>query len=348
MVELREKIVSCMRHVGVGAALALGLLTTGASTAAVEKEVVKIGVPSTTNLYSLTTILTHHLGYYADEGVKVELVSVGSGGKMMQALIADGIDIGNGVLDHVVQLRAKGIPLTSFVLQANLQDYAMGIIKGKLPDYKGPEDLAGAKIGIAAPGGGLDIFLKVYLAKHGIEYKNVKVVAVGTEQRAISAVRSGELDVIANTDPAIGLLEYNGELGEMIADVRTLDGSSAVYGGEYPSSTLLAKESFIEQHPATIQALTNANVRTLKWLRQASVDDLIAALPKEFMIDNMDAYRHILRAVMNTQSPDGRFPDDAAKTVIDTLGQFNPEVAAGKFDAGKVFTNRFVDIANHR
>src|SRR5258708_10024182 len=222
----------CLVLVGV-------LGATGAEAGPIEKPRVQVAVGSKVGLFFLPTMVAEYLGYYKDEGLDVEIVDIGSGGKALQALVGGSVDVTSGAYDHTVQLAAKNIPLQAFVLQARLADYAVGVLKSKAGSYKSPKDLKGMRVGISSPGAGSDMFLKLVLAKAGINPDDVSVVNVGLSSGAVAAVRKGELDAIANNDPVMTVLEESGEV-KVIADARTHEGSKAYYGREYPARPLSA------------------------------------------------------------------------------------------------------------
>jgi NitT/TauT family transport system substrate-binding protein len=92
---------------------------------------------------------------------------------------------------------------------------------------------------------------------------DVSIIGVGTGAGAVAAMRSGQLDAMANLDPVITMLTQKNEI-KIISDTRTLKDTKNVYGGNMPAAVLYAPISFIEKNPNTTQALTNAIVRALK------------------------------------------------------------------------------------
>ena len=315
-----------------------------AETPGIEKRDVKVAVGSKVGLFFLPTMLAEYLGYYKDEGLNVEIVDLGSGGKALQALVGRSVDVTGGAYDHTVQLNAKNIPLEAFVLQARLADYAVGIVKDKIPFYKSPKDLKGKKVGISSPGAGSDMFLKLVLAKAGLKPEDVSVISVGLGSGAIAAVRRGELDAIANNDPVLTTLEESGDI-RIVADARTPEGSKEYYGGTYPAGAFYAYADFIKNYPNTAQALTNAMVRTLKWLSRATPDQVMKVLPPEFAGGDPATFKKMLVKLLPTYSPDGLFPANSGQIARDALAQFNPSVRAAKIDLGKTFTNELVEKA---
>jgi NitT/TauT family transport system substrate-binding protein len=328
-------------------ALAGVLGATGASAAPlapIEKPSVKIAVGSKVGLFFLPTMVAEHLGYYKDEGLDVEIVDLGSGGKALQALVGGSVDVTSGAYDHTLQLAAKNIPLQAFVLESSLADYAVGIVKSKAAGYRSLKDLKGMRVGVSSPGAGSDMFLKLVLTKVGVKPDDVPVINVGLSSGAVAAVRRGELDAIANNDPVMTLLEESGEV-TVIADARTHEGSKTYYGGDYPTAALFAHADFIRKNPNTVQALTNATVRALKWMSRASPEQVLAAMPPEFAGGDPAMYKKILVKLLPTYSPDGLFPANSGEIAYAALAQFVPTVRDAKIDLAKTFDNRFVQKA---
>lgn len=315
-----------------------------AAAASLEHASVKIGVGSKIGLFFLPTLVAEHLGYYKDEGLEVEIVDLGSGGKALQALVGGSVDVTSGAYDHTVQLAAKNVHLQAFVLQSRLADYAVGVVKAKAAGYRSLRDLKGMRIGVSSPGAGSDMFLKLVLTKAGVDPNDVSLVNVGLSSSAVAAIRKGELDAIANNDPVMTLLEESGEV-TIVADARTHEGSKTYYGGDYPTAALFAHADFIRTNPKTVQALTNGTVRALKWLSKATPEQVMAALPPEFTGGNPALYKKTLLKLLPTYSPDGMFPADSGQIAYAALAQFVPSVRGARIDLAKTFDNRFVERA---
>lgn len=326
----------------LGVACVLAVAPTVAAPATnLEKTSVKVGVGSKNGFFFLPTMVAEGLGYYKDEGLNVDIVDAGSGGKALEALVAGGVDMISGAYDHVVQLRAKNVALQGFVLQARLCDYAVGLTKEKAATYKKPEDLRGMKLGISSPGSGSDMFLKLFLAKHGIKASDVPTVSVGLGPTAIAAIRAGQLDGLANNDPVLGVLEQSGDI-KIIADGRHDEGSKEVYGGPYPCAAMIASEDFIKANPKTTQAMANAMVRTLQWMAKAKPEDIINVMPKQFSQPDPEVTKKILINLKDTYSADGLFPENSGELAYQALGPYVPNLETAKPSLAKTFTNDFV------
>lgn len=310
----------------------------------IEKPTLKIGVGSKNGFFFLPALLADALGYYKDEGLNVEVIDLGSGGKALEALVGGSVDTICGAYDHVVQLRSKNVALQAYVLQSRLPDYAFGLVKSKAASYRSPADLKGMRFGVSSPGSGSDMFLKLYLAKHGIKASDVPTVAVGLGPTAVAAVRSGQIDGIANNDPVLGILEQSGDI-VIIGDGRTDKGSTEVYGGPYPTAAMVSYQDFIKKNPKTVQALTNASVRALKWMSKATPEEIIKVMPPQFSQPDAEVTKKILANLQHTYSADGLFPDNSAQMAFDALGPYVPNIAAAKDHLDQTFTNDFVKAA---
>ena len=91
------------------------------------------------------------------------------------------------------------------------------------------------------------------------------------------SLRRGDIDGLVHLDPVVHALEEAGDV-RVLVDTRTEAGAKAVYGGAYHASCLYATAAFVDAHPATTQALVDAQVRALRWLAQASLDE--SAIPR--------------------------------------------------------------------
>jgi NitT/TauT family transport system substrate-binding protein len=57
---------------------------------------------------------------------------------------------------------------------------------------------------------------------------------------------------------------------------------------------LYAKIDFVKANPKTAQAIANAIVHAMQWLKTASVDDIIKSLPKDYYQADEKLYRKSL------------------------------------------------------
>jgi NitT/TauT family transport system substrate-binding protein len=242
-------------------------------------------------------------------------------------------------------MQAKGQRLRAFVLQGRAPQIVLGINPKQLPNYKTPADLKGKKIGVTAPGSSTNVMLNFFLAKNGMKPSDVSIIGVGASQGAVAAMRSGQIDAISNLDPVITLLQRSGDL-KILSDTRIVAEADKVFGGPMPAACLYAPQAFIDKHPATVQALTNAIVRANKWIQAAGPGDIIKAVPENFLLGDRAVYIDAFMAARPALSPDGTIPEKGADTAFRALASIDAEIAAAKVDLAAVYTNDFVKKAN--
>ena len=309
-----------------------------------EKPNVRIAIGGKIGFFYLPVSVAEGLGYFKEEGLEPEFSDLAGGAKALQALVGGSADVTSGAYEHTVQMAAKNIKLKAFVLQGAYTDIALGIVKKKIPNYKSAADLKGKKYGVTSPGSATDFFVKHQMIKAGLKPEDAAVVGIGQTSAAIAAIQTGELDAVANVDPVMTELEMKG-LVEIVADGRTVEGSQAIFGGSFPAGSLYAKEEFIKANPNTVQALTNAIVRALIWMKTATPEQVAEKLPPQFVSGNREVVLAALKKTLPTYSRDGLIPRDGAEIVLKVQAEIDPAVRDAKINLADTFDNSFAQKA---
>lgn len=310
-----------------------------------EKAKVTIAVGGKNLFYYLPLTIAERQGYFKDEGLDVEIVDFAGGAKALQAVVGGSADVVSGAYEHTINLQAKGQNYREFVLQGRAPQIVLVTSNKTMPDFKSVADLKGKKIGVTAPGSSTNMMANFVLAKAGLKPSDVSFIGVGASNGAVAAMRSGQIDAMANLDPVISMLTQKNEV-RVVADTRTLKDTQAVFGGNMPSGCLYASVSFIEQNPNTTQALTNAMVRALKWLQKAGPSDIVKTVPESYLLGDRALYLSAWDKVKEAISPDGMMPADGPRTALATLQQFDPALKGKAIKLDQTFTNSFVQKAN--
>jgi NitT/TauT family transport system substrate-binding protein len=323
---------------------ALTGFVSGAEKQILEKTRLTIGVGGQRLFYYLPLTIAERKGYFRDEGLHTEILDFGGGAKALQAMLGGSLDLVSGAYEHTINMQAKGWPVVAIVLQDRYNGIVLGIHKSKSPNYRSPRDLKGWKVGVTSPGSSTHMAVSNLMVKNGVDPKDVPVLGVGSSAGALAAVKNGMVDAIVNLDPVISKLEMDGDI-TVAVDTRTSEGMKEIYGGEYHAGCVYAPAAWIEKHPSTAQAVVNAMVRALVWLRTASVDDIVAAVPQDYYGPDIELYEVGLKKNRERFSLDGRFTLQRAQNVHNVLRQFIAEVREGNINLAETFDNRFVDSA---
>jgi NitT/TauT family transport system substrate-binding protein len=325
-------------------ALALGGCSRDANAQSLEKPKLTIAVGGKASIYYLPLTIAEQKGYFKDEGLTVEIVDFAGGSQSLRAVVGGSADVVSGAFEHTINLQASKQYFRAFVLQGRAPAIAVGVATAKAGAYRSPADLKGMKIGVSAPGSSTNMVANYVLAKGGLKPGDVSFVGVGTASGALAALRSGQIDAISNVDPVMTMLEQKGDV-KIIADTRTLKGTQQLFGGPMPAASLYAPEEFITKNPRTVQALTNAMVRALKWLQAAGPSDIINTVPDAYLLGDRALYLASFNAVRDAISPDGLISDASVKISLAALASFNEKIRPEQIDLSRTYTNDFVKKA---
>ena len=329
-----------MRATGAIAALLLALAA--ACTTASAQTKVRLAVGGQTALFYLPLTVTDRLGYFKDEGLDVTISDLAGGARALQALMGGSADVVTGSFDHTIQMHAKNQPLTAVVQLGRFPGFVLALVGPKAASYRGPADLKGMKIGVTAPGSSTHFMVLHMMTQAGLKPDDASYVSVGAGQTAIAAARRGEIDALVSVDPVINLLDSEKAI-RIVADTRTVEGTRRVYGGLYPAAVLYLPPAYAQRNPATVQSLTNAFVRGLKWIASHSAEEIAKVMPAEHALGNMDLFVRSIRSSVPMYSPDGRFTAESAETALKVLREFDTNVRDAKIDLAATYTSAFLD-----
>ena len=305
-----------------------------------EKSKLTIAVGGKNLFYYLPLTIAEQLGYFKDEGLQVEIPDFAGGAKALQALVGGSADVVSGAYEHTINMQAKNQPIMSFVLQGRAPQIVLAVSTRNMPGYKSIADLKGKKIGVTAPGSSTAMMASYVLAKAGLKASDVSFIGVGASSGAISAVKSGQVDAIANLDPVITMLQRD-NLIKVVADTRTLKDTQSVYGGPMPAACLYTPVKFVQDNPGTTQALANAMVRALRWLQKAGPSDIVKTVPDSYLLGDRALYLAAWERVREAISPDGLMPEAGPPTALRMLQTFEDSLKGKPIDLGKTYTNNF-------
>ena len=332
-----------------GTALAAATLALPALRAQgkLEKTKIALAVGGKAAFYYLPLTISEQLGYFKAEGLELEISDFAGGARALQAVVGGSADVCSGAFEHTINLQAKNQIFQAFVLQGRAPQIAFGISTKAMPNYKSIADLKGKKIGVSAPGSSTNIMANLVLSRGGLKPSDVSFIGVGTAAGALTALRSGQIDAMSNTDPVMTMLEQKGDV-KIISDTRTLKGAHDVFGGVMPAACLYAPIEFIQKNPNTCQALANAIVHGLKWLQTAGPGDILKTVPESYLLGDRALYLASFNKVREAISLDGIIPDDGPRTALRALASFDPSIKAEKIDLSKTYTNQFARRAKER
>ena len=318
---------------------AIFLAASAASAQGVEKPKISIGVGGKSLFYYLPLTIAERKGYFKDEGLDVEILDFPGGAKALQALLGGSVDVVSGAYEHTISQQAKGQHIEALVLQGKYAGIVLAMPKAKAAAYKSPADLKGMKIGVTAPGSSTNMFIDILLAKSGLKPDAASYIGVGAGAGAIAIMKRGEIDALSNLDPVISQLEADGTAVPVV-DTRNAKGMQEVYGPAYAAGVIYAPVEWVQKNPRTAQAVVNAMVHALKFIREATPDEIVATVPPEYYKDKA-LYKAALEKNIETFRHDGSISTAAGESVARDLLSFDPTMQGKKVDIAQTMDMTF-------
>jgi len=303
---------------------------------------VKIMVGGIDKVIYLPAKLTEQLGYFKAEGLDVQLLTEPSGATAENVLISGDVQGVVGFYDHTIDLQTKGKCITSVVQFADVPGEVEMVATAKAATIKSPADFKGKKLGVTSPGSSTD-FLTQYLAtKGGLKSGEYTTVKAGAGTTFIAAIDNGGIDAGMTTDPTAAKLISSGK-AKVLLDMRTEAGAKAALGGLYPAASLYMDCAWVAAHPETVQKLANALVKTLRWIKTQTPEQIAAKMPAEYAAGDPALYVQAVHDSIGMFNGDGLMKEDGAKNVLEVLSQFSPNVKGKKdtIDLSKTYTTTF-------
>ena len=293
----------------------------------------------------LTATLAKQLGYYDAEGVNVQLVDEPSGQSAEDALLAGEVQVAFGSYDHPIDLAGLGKQVVN-VFQATIAPGEAEVVSTKAADsLKSPADFKSKNLGVTSIGSGTHTLTEFLSVKNGVPIDQIQPIPVGAGNTFIAAMQQGKIDAGMTTEPTISrILKAN--IGKILVDLRTPEGTRAALGGDYPFTNFFVDAKWLNNNKPTVQKLVNAWVKTHQWIKAHTPEEIAAQMPRDYYAGDPDLYLTALKNEVAMYSPDGRMPQGGPEFVLSVLQQFDDNVKGKQIDLSKTYTTEFVDKAN--
>lgn len=339
------KSFSMMIAFGVAALLATGQATAAGSPALEKKEIAISVGGSISQMNKVAYFVALNRKYFEQEGLTIDSTAFASGTAALQSLVGGSADVVEGAYEHTLRMQTKGINLTCLVPYGRYPGNVLVVRKSEADKIRKIADLRGKKIGVSAPGSSTHNYVAGLMQRAGVPWKDASYISIGTGPSAVAAMKSGgELDALVNLDPAINALVEGGD-AVILSDSRTAEGTHDAFGGGYLADCLMVKTEFLKANPNTSQAITNAIVHAMQWLKTASIDDIMKSLPPAYYKSDEKLYRMSLQNNLSAFQWDGLVTPEAAQNVLDSISVLDPILKQAKIDFSLTYDNKLIETA---
>ena len=145
-------------------------------------------------------------GFYAKEGLKVEVVSMEGGSRGVQVLLSGEIQGMHVGVAPVIQANRAGADIRAITSTAN----TIPITIFTKPEIRSAADLKGKSVGISAFGSETDIAISLALKKLGLDRKDVTILQIGGSSQRYAALAAGRIDAVPLLEPSITMAKEKG------------------------------------------------------------------------------------------------------------------------------------------
>lgn len=210
----------------------------------------------------LPTRVAEAQGYWAEEGLDVEITFVGPAPAHAAALIGRGFDFSiNLSTDTLLRANSTGESVYAIAGSSNVP------IHGIFTPFESIDDLRGQTVITDAPGGTAELLTIDILTHHGIDPAEVSFVPVsGAQEARVQAVLTdvGDAALGSVTDEP----RLNAEGLNMVATVEE------VYP-VYQWAVIAAHGDLIDEHPDTVVAFLKGMIRAWEYIQDPANEDEI-------------------------------------------------------------------------
>jgi NitT/TauT family transport system substrate-binding protein len=342
-----KKAAACVIAAGILGALALtscsgsgaGATSEGPTSPAGEPEhgTISVAMVASACLGLYPAYVAQDQGYFAEEGLEVNIEPVNGSAAVLQAMLSGQADLGTPGATPLIFSVAEGSEV-KYIANA-MPSGSFSIITTAGSGISKPEDLRGKVIGVSTADGGEVAFLTAALDQAGLEEGDYETLVVGEGGQAVAGFTRGDIDAFAAAPDGVATLNTAG------LDVTDVTGTRP---GHLFGNGLAATGDVIEDRPEAVQAFWNAYEKAVEFgveNPEAVMDTCGKYQPQE--IEDPAFAEAMLGAFNKSLETTGGLAygeNDPAhwETIVNDLVD-NGELKEGAVDVEGLYTNQFVD-----
>jgi len=279
-----------LHYLGIGFTIAALTLISACGGGSSSPEKIRI-FEVTHSIFYAPQYVALEKGFFAEEGLDVELTNANGGDKAMTALLSGNAEIILMGTEATIYVKNQGAsdPAINFA-QVTQTDGSFLVSREPIANFSW--DMLKGKTLIGQRPGGMPQMVSEYVQmKNGVTpFKDVNIITNIDFANLGSAFASGTGDFVQLFEPIASALELQGK-GHVVA-------SFGKDSGKLPYTVYIAKQSFINEHPETIQKFTNAVYKAQQWVANASIEEMAKVLAPHFdgidqetMLKVLDRYK---------------------------------------------------------
>jgi len=264
-------------------------------------------------------------GFFAEEGLDVDVTSTGGGGPDIRALIAGEVDFSFTTGDNVILAYQEGKPLVMVVSALNklFINWAMHkeVAKAKgitetTPLQEKLKSLKGLIVGMTNPAALTAHLAHFVIRKAGyVPQQDVQIIPIGAGPTWLAALENRKVDVALTAPPVPETAIARGHAIMFINNAKGEDPSIS----EFLMENLIARPETLKKDPDLVRRMVRALVKANKWALSSTPEQVAEALKPTFAKTDPAIHMAGVRAVLPTLSSDGRTTERSVQSTQDIL-----------------------------
>lgn len=213
-------------------------------------------------------------GFFAEEGLTVELTNGGGADKVMTAVLAGQSDIGLAGPEACIYVYNQGKEDYPVVF-GQLTKRDGSFLVGRVQEDFTWENLRGKTIIGGRVGGVPEMTLEYVMKQHGvIPHVDATVDTSVQFNMMAGAFTGGTADYVTLFEPTATQIQNEGK-GYILTSI----GQDS---GEIPYTAFFASQSYLRDNKDTVQRFVNAVAKGQKWVQEAAAGDVATAIQNQF------------------------------------------------------------------
>lgn len=303
------------------ATLAASLCACGSTTAPKETVTVRLN-EVTHSVFYAPQYAALKLGFFADEGLDVELSNGGGADKVMTAVLAGQSDVGLAGPEACVYVYNQGkTDYPRVFAQLTKRDGSFLVGREDVPFRW--ENLRGKTVIGGRAGGVPEMTLEYVMRQNGVIPHVDAVVDTSVQFNMMAgAFTGGNGDYVTLFEPTATEVEQAGK-----GYVLTSIGQES---GEIPYTAYFASQSYMEKNPDVIQRFTNAVARGQTWVQAHSAAEIAEAIADQFPDTGVDILTKVAQRYKDIDAWNAtpvmeKSALERLETVMETAGELKHE-----------------------
>lgn len=257
----------------------------------------------------LPTYVAKEKGFWDEQNLDVEVVVLGSGSDLIQALTGDALDFAAASYNEPIVMSAQGVPTVIIAMMEAALPYRYMT----QPDIKDVKQLVGKTVGVSKIGSLSDQVTRIVLNKAGVDPKSVNYQAAGGSPNRLAALQNGAIAGTLLDSPSYQLAQKAG-MNTLINVAEELKG--------FPYEMLIAKKATIDANQEVFQRMMVGYLKGAQYATDPANEDEVLQIVSKYTGQKVEDLKIAYQETIKDFPPDGKIEMAGIKDALEGAQQF--------------------------